>query len=974
MKCYPLGFTMEARMFSMLAVIAACAACTDRTPTAPGLPIGNSGRLVAEFECHGVVRPARQMTCNEGGRTAASGPRAALYNSSGVKLTSSNVQYDSLNQIFAFDVTIKNLTAGPMGTTTGADTVGLKAFYETGPTATALRAAGDTGTVSVRNADGYADFTASHQPYHHYVQILPPGAVSSVRRWELHCPPTVVSFSFTLRVFTRIPGDAVVTDTAPNGYTISQDSLNVLYSPSHLIYQHPRLQGPYPRSIILVAFRPGTMPDERQSAIDWAPGRVIGGGGLFYHVVVRDDGTGNPLWQAIDRLRALPQVETAVPDLSLSLQPLYRIPNDGSGWQTTDWQLVPDSAFGRNWSLEAIGAPFAWGCEENGSTARGAVVDVEDMHSVLVTSILSSPGNDASGITGVVWRGNVTRTDASRAGTAARADLSRNLEADMRAAVASAAVINLSFGTTYYDSAGQRRLPIVGSRDDSIKAADHYTHIRGLIRAAENLTTNRPLYVVAAGNFQMDAKFSSLPQLAGDQTIARRVIVVAGTDSARTGHTRAIWAGNTTPVWHRGSDTGPLVEIAAPGANVVGVENGNARLLSGTSYAAPYVAGVALLMKSFDPRLSADSLKILLLQGAVASGWTSGGLPFLSAYESLKLTAQRSGAPLCGNRVWRSGGSIMPQRKGVATPLFLVDPSAFISDVQVLHGGKSVRFYDRTASQYRLATWANGSWSTSTIQSGHPSFAFSAPSYLSWESVSHDEDSVSYVIPAGGDVSEVYVASTQTGNERLLTSLQLTRSGTEGISECTKLQYGGSNSGACLASVVRLSTSYQTLSQPTYSPLGNEIYLGLNSWTDATMIDPGWVYCPGYDPSHLPEQYEMCRGYTRTSTSTFGAIYAVNLRTGTQRVIASQAGTAFLNMSAADGGSDEFNTERSTLQHTEHYDWALGGANPQLVSNVPGRTCVTEYRRLSSGGVLFTAPSCGAADVTFSPFRAPGQP
>lgn len=52
---------------------------------------------------------------------------------------------------------------------------------------------------------------------------------------------------------------------------------------------------------------------------------------------------------------------------------MFRRPQDGPGFTT--WRLNPDSAQSDNWHLDAIAAPFAWGCAIGGASASVAVVD-----------------------------------------------------------------------------------------------------------------------------------------------------------------------------------------------------------------------------------------------------------------------------------------------------------------------------------------------------------------------------------------------------------------------------------------------------------------------------------------------------------------------------------------------------------------------------------------------------------------------
>ena len=435
---------------------------------------------------------------------------------------------------------------------------------------------------------------------------------------------------------------------------------------------------------------------------------------------------------------------------------------------------------------------------------------------------------------------------------------------------------------------------------------------------------------------------------------------------------RSAWT-QSDPI-ERGSNTGTLVRLYAPGAHLRIWDPGISQLypdstLAGTSLAAPFVAGVAALMKSFDPRLTADSLKALLLQGADNGGWKSGDTPFLNARESLKLAGQHTGAPLCGNRVWRSGAAMRTLRNGVEATLFSVPAASFISDLEVLHGGKGLRYYDRTTRRNHLASWSAGVWSDITISATDSSFAFSAPSYVSWTGVSHDLDSMSYVLPNGGFSHTIYVGSTVSGAERPLATVNLDGPQTGG-DECIRRYHGGTHDGECLVDMVGSTRSYNTISQPAYSPRGIEIYVGQNSWTDRVVIDANWIRCPGYDAELFPDEYEECKGYARTSQSTQGNIFAYDRRTGLKRTVATQGGVAFTDVSAADGGNAEISVQAHAVNHFEHYSWQLPYNLPKLDANTPGQTCTTEYRRLDNGNVQFTAGPCGVADVTFSAFRA----
>lgn len=108
----------------------------------------------------------------------------------------------------------------------------------------------------------------------------------------------------------------------PEGWLISDDSVAALYSLPRLVLSHPRLSGPYPRSVVMVLFQPSATLEERLAAIELVQGRLVGGMGNDYLLVIDDDGTADPLWAAIDTLCTLPQVFDANPEIvTLGLAP-----------------------------------------------------------------------------------------------------------------------------------------------------------------------------------------------------------------------------------------------------------------------------------------------------------------------------------------------------------------------------------------------------------------------------------------------------------------------------------------------------------------------------------------------------------------------------------------------------------------------------------------------------------------------------
>ncbi|MBB4636870.1 lamin tail domain-containing protein [Longimicrobium terrae] len=211
-----------ARVLVPVLAAAAMAACGDeqkltgvegRTARPP------AGALQA-FDCQASRTDG--VTCRPAG-AGAGGASAVILgqggNGSTVRVTSSNIVYDSVSEIFSFDVTVKNVLNEAIGTPDGVvpDPQGIQVFFNSGPTVT-----GGTGTASVANADGTGTFTAANQPFFAYYEILEKDEVSAPRTWRLNYPNTATNVSFTVLVETDVQYLLVINEVLTNpGGTIA---------------------------------------------------------------------------------------------------------------------------------------------------------------------------------------------------------------------------------------------------------------------------------------------------------------------------------------------------------------------------------------------------------------------------------------------------------------------------------------------------------------------------------------------------------------------------------------------------------------------------------------------------------------------------------------------------------------------------------------------------------------------------------
>jgi len=413
-----------------------------------------------------------------------------------------------------------------------------------------------------------------------------------------------------------------------------------------------------------------------------------------------------------------------------------RFPADTVGWQRTDWTLSPDSSSGENWAAEEIALPNAWGCSIGDAQTKVAVLDHPfdstevalnavsplptygahpndpDRHETAVAGILASPGDNGKGMAGVMWKAALLLKDFGR-DTVPFDQMATEVA---NAANAGYKIANLSYG--------REQLAVPNSSDSTVVIEGLNAFIAGyrLIPAAQ-----RPLLVVPAGNDRADAWLSVLPALR-DRFPA--TVLVVGASQQRLGASpRDRWGGaNFNIQQFSGSNHGSLVDVYAP-ASVVRAPrlvNGVEQVVTAeaTSFAAPQVSGIAGLLLSLDPQLTASELKTLILNGA-SSGNRSmanhAGKYLVNAYESLRLASkQKSSVPICGltmRTVKVGGADAIVTERDVPDTLLASEPSGNIRMVSVAQGGRKVATTGciNCTSQYTdIFTLGSGAWTRST--------------------------------------------------------------------------------------------------------------------------------------------------------------------------------------------------------------------------------------------------------------------
>jgi thermitase len=281
--------------------------------------------------------------------------------------------------------------------------------------------------------------------------------------------------------------------------------------------------------------------------------------------------------------------------------------------------IIPnDPRFIDQWGLTKIKAPQAWDRTVGSAEVVIAVLDTgvdmshEDLaskidprggwnfvsgndnptddfgHGTVVAGVIAAATNNGLGIAGVDWRARILPVKVlDNHGEGIIYDI---LDGIAYASSLSVEVINMSFGQ--YNS----------SLDKYVEEDP-----AGLKERCQDAYNNNVVLVASAGNGSVD--WNSYP------AYYSTVIAVAATDKDDK---RSIWTGIDPSTGRtQGSNFGSWVDVAAPGTNIWSVRRGGGYdLNNGTSLSAPFVAGLAGLIKAVNPNLSNQEIINIIINTA----------------------------------------------------------------------------------------------------------------------------------------------------------------------------------------------------------------------------------------------------------------------------------------------------------------------------------------------------------------------
>lgn len=305
----------------------------------------------------------------------------------------------------------------------------------------------------------------------------------------------------------------------------------------------------------------------------------------------------------------------------------------------------------QEWNLNAIEAPAAWAAGYTGEAIIVAVVDtgVDLDHPDLVNNLFVNPGeiagdgidNDGNGLIDDVHGydfagGDADPDDVNGHGTHVAGTIAAANNGFGATGVAPNATIlpvrvlgDNGSGSTNAVAAGIRYAADLGADIINLSLGGGYS--RAIDQAIEYARAVGSFIVAAAGN-----ESSSVPGFPArfSATDSNVISVGAHNQSGRI-------AGFSNDVGTSGS-----VQIDAPGVGVFSTYvGGRYGSLSGTSMAAPHVAGVAALALSANPNLAPDELRSLLVGGTIGQASGSDGLGQLNAATTVAYAARGLTAP-----------------------------------------------------------------------------------------------------------------------------------------------------------------------------------------------------------------------------------------------------------------------------------------------------------------------------------------
>lgn len=364
------------------------------------------------------------------------------------------------------------------------------------------------------------------------------------------------------------------------------------------------------------------------------------------------------LYDLAEEIKQYSEVSLAVPNYGIEDPFLHTYPNDPKylgNYIDLDEAIAEEwdenNPGGINWYHEVMRLPSAWSIETGDREVRVGIVDskikgsepdikpnfdghemadlqywlsgfADEPHGTQVAGSVCARGNNSIGITGTSWQCGLTSYSAWSAMSIGSLNVGGAYDAMTDAIEDNMQIVNISLRAI-----GKSGVPKVPTDAEKKKAADINALLSQAVVSAKQQNKDI-LWVIAAGNSTMDATHEAP---AGLSLLHDNVITVAATE--RDGTLASF------------SNYGEAVSVAAPGVEIatVNYKAGSGYAFGeGTSFSSPLVAGIAVLLKSHAPHLTARQLKSAIISGSEVSNVNVPGHQFAvaNAKSSLCLVSQ----------------------------------------------------------------------------------------------------------------------------------------------------------------------------------------------------------------------------------------------------------------------------------------------------------------------------------------------
>lgn len=428
----------------------------------------------------------------------------------------------------------------------------------------------------------------------------------------------------------------------------------------------------YINNIVLIFFNEGVSEYDIDRVINSVNGTIVGCIPIIdqYQVKINTH-TLSELDEICEALKSDPCVSNAIYDVVIPISS-DAIPDDPwtKHWYNDNnqtWDSTNPS--GENWWLEAIDAIGAWdysddlnrisvGVVDNGFDAghedlknvikyTSPVNDKED-HGSHVAGIIAAEDNNKKGITGIVWDCDLYTWDWSLNTTQNIANSIFGLDWNTTNQILGGSVLLIEKGAKVINLSAGMTASMTGTtltdKDVDIQGESASTYLHSLLTRGYDF-----LIVQSAGNgnsnqISVDAKYNGLycsintsncvtsDKVSAEDIIGRIVVVGAAQNNGNNNYSQTSW-----------SNAGTRVDICAPGndiySTVPGGFAGGYQNMSGTSMAAPVVAGVAALAWSANEELNGREVKEIICDPSntrhIVSDNTSSSHPLRNTYRMI---------------------------------------------------------------------------------------------------------------------------------------------------------------------------------------------------------------------------------------------------------------------------------------------------------------------------------------------------